>query len=1626
MTSGRFAVFLAVALLALLPTTAAHANTPPEINPSVPNLVVRNTDPSFTIDLTAFETDLEEADPQLTWSISGFDSALFSASVDPDDILTITPVAGEVGSDSALLTLSDGALDDTQTIGITIDQGPVNVAYSGDAMTVAAETVYLRQFDSLKVNNSGQLMFYANSKAPPAGPPDDGSPEGPCVIATGDGSGPPTLLVADGDPVPDIPENAGIEPGSLLFICDPGLPGAFLSSDPQFNNDGGIAFLATVVQPTLGDIEAIFYKASAIDPVQAVAVGGQSCPSGLPPGGTLTPLFAFVILDMDSKVDTNVLYGGLCDYPVPPDLEFMAVGFAGSVGTKFIAVGDSAPGTAGGAISNPLGGGSLAGGGVLRASGGAGCTGGTGGCAGAGGRIIVTAEPGQPLEKVVATGDTWFSGDPTGDVTFTDIDITVPPVILGDGSTIFQATASDPYGGGYFIIDPVGAIDKSVLENDPAYAGDIIGPITFGGGGGGGGGGGAGGGRVLLGITESYGPTFQRLTAYPSGALIDYVGEPIPVGNPVPPGGNRIGAILDSDMSEDGENSGSTYEADSTSCSYSSCQGAQRVASGTVVAKPRDTANDGISDAEEDPNRCGIDADGDGVLDRVFDLDGDGNCDVDPDKPDIFNEYDYMSCLVAPENINLPADCMEDKISTCNDGIDNGGLSDGTDTGDSDCHTDGDAANGFSYNPTLSEDGITTCNDGIDNGSDGFTDGADPECHEHMPAGVSEDGATGIYACENGGDPDADNPDVINGQIDLNLDATVDSADTGTIAGVDIIAGGVDIDGSGTVDASDDGSFIGFHVKDGGIDINADGIVGGAADTGSLGELADPDCSVVAAFANSPVHNTTADEDGLTTCNDGIDNGGASDGSDITDTDCHTDGTLTVSTYDPNLNEDGLTACNDGFDNDGADGLIDAADPDCTGVNLHVFIDEGIAHAKFLDFTDPTASPTCADGRDNGGADNFDANDPDCHWDSNLANPYEPTLPEDGSVPAPCTGGVGGYTLTDPDNSKPVKIAGFEKVKGDPTRSPSQPIHFGTIFDRSVQALATSSITAYVNPSGPTIPGGRSARMAALFRINHYALLTHRQAPADNDSSGCGEMPGNDFYVSLGGNFWKLNGTTGEREGTEMHELGHNLDLCHGGPNNLAQDDGQCSVNYKPNYLSVMNYSFQMPTTPGHGPPTGRPLDYSRWELLPPAGAPCASTAGLLDENSLDEGCGIDNNNPPSFPTGFASRNTAYTDPSCAFKVVSATGSIDWNTNSSIEGVSQAGSNIIAAVNDYSNPCVADKSTLNGYVDWDNLLYNISTTAGYSDGMPNGPVLEESGSAGDGDSDGLADSVDDDPGTPSTGFSDTAQGGTTDGSVVSGTVSVRDADDLDEGVLISADAASNVSICAGAVTVDLDEPDGVVVTCGSATVTVLQGPADVTFGGFTATVPTGSTIIIVEGPPAFCPSQSGGWQITHTASGSSDVTVTPGSSVLSPGSVARDCDVDVLLSDVDNCPTEYNPSQTNTDVALAIGGATIGSVAIGDGLGDACDDDDDDDGTADVDETPGKLGTDPLDNCGVNAWPPDTDDNFQINAGDFGLILFYWQETVTPSSQRADLDTNGVLNAGDFGSILAFWQKACT
>ena len=112
----------------------------------------------------------------------------------------------------------------------------------------------------------------------------------------------------------------------------------------------------------------------------------------------------------------------------------------------------------------------------------------------------------------------------------------------------------------------------------------------------------------------------------------------------------------------------------------------------------------------------------------------------------------------------------------------------------------------------------------------------------------------------------------------------------------------------------------------------------------------------------------------------------------------------------------------------------------------------------------------------------------------------------------------------------------------------------------------------------------------------HYVLMPH-QYNTNSNSSGQAELPGDDMVVSL-----LCYGSDLNVAHTIMHELGHNLNLNHGG-------DVEC--NYKPNYNSIMNYKYQFPGIDNDCTPTGNGvLDYSIGDRID------------IDELSLDENLG--------------------------------------------------------------------------------------------------------------------------------------------------------------------------------------------------------------------------------------------------------------------------------------------------------------------------------------------------------------------------------------------------------------------
>jgi hypothetical protein len=204
-----------------------------------------------------------------------------------------------------------------------------------------------------------------------------------------------------------------------------------------------------------------------------------------------------------------------------------------------------------------------------------------------------------------------------------------------------------------------------------------------------------------------------------------------------------------------------------------------------------------------------------------------------------------------------------------------------------------------------------------------------------------------------------------------------------------------------------------------------------------------------------------------------------------------------------------------------------------------------------------------------------------------------------------------------------------------------------------------------------------------------FTVFAHFISP-NQDSGLARGIPGRDFLVSLGG-FTGQVGTRDEKAGTLMHELGHALGLHHGG-----RDD----VQWKPNYLSVMNYSFQMNGLWISGRQGN--FDYSRFIL----GAP---------EATLDEKGGLTSElELARYGTLYYCCATCKTPNAERTNTVFVATNVDWNCDTNF------GTSVSTDVN-------RDKgvSELKGANDWENIVFTASSTTGVTPGAAGGVPAEE-------------------------------------------------------------------------------------------------------------------------------------------------------------------------------------------------------------------------------------------------------------------------------------------------------------
>jgi hypothetical protein len=225
----------------------------------------------------------------------------------------------------------------------------------------------------------------------------------------------------------------------------------------------------------------------------------------------------------------------------------------------------------------------------------------------------------------------------------------------------------------------------------------------------------------------------------------------------------------------------------------------------------------------------------------------------------------------------------------------------------------------------------------------------------------------------------------------------------------------------------------------------------------------------------------------------------------------------------------------------------------------------------------------------------------------------------------------------------------------------------------------------------------------------HYAIVGDFGLDTGSRfAGGYAELPGYNFMVTIGP---ELTCPADEQDpslphidlcqnfvvGTLMHELGHNLNLRHGG------DEDE---NFKPNYLSVMNYLWQVygifvSSQPGNADPTNivaLRLDYSGY-VLPP-----------LNELHLDERIGLGGPlNSTDVGAFLASGSSQYS------LIPVAAAPFDWNLNGLIEP------DVQMEVNAYGGGVLSAR--LHGFNDWAYLQQYLNTPAYRTGNVPRGPPV---------------------------------------------------------------------------------------------------------------------------------------------------------------------------------------------------------------------------------------------------------------------------------------------------------------
>jgi hypothetical protein len=181
------------------------------------------------------------------------------------------------------------------------------------------------------------------------------------------------------------------------------------------------------------------------------------------------------------------------------------------------------------------------------------------------------------------------------------------------------------------------------------------------------------------------------------------------------------------------------------------------------------------------------------------------------------------------------------------------------------------------------------------------------------------------------------------------------------------------------------------------------------------------------------------------------------------------------------------------------------------------------------------------------------------------------------------------------------------------------------------------------------------------------------------------------------------------------------------------------------------------------------------------------------------------------------------------------------------------------------------------------------------------------------------------------------------------------------------------------------------------------------FAGTSASAPgvAGATALVIGSGLASDPVSARAWLLTNATvdrgDAGSDNVYGAGELFLPPA--PPDTDADAKADTADNCPNWYNPTQALPPRPIAT-------------------EDPDCDGYSTDDET--YFGTDPLSQCGVDAWPPDHNDDGSINIADPLYLKFYFGQSVPPAAPDADLLRDGSINIADVLRHKLYFGYSCS